>query len=1108
MNIPTPISTTPPSQGAVSGNSILQVRPAESSRRAIVAVLCLLASLLSSGVYGQTAIGGGGNVVVNRYAAVTAIAGNTITIGAQTGAAHAWAIGDYVLLIQMTGGTSAGGGKFQLQQVTAAAGASVTLDGTIKTYDDPAVQKLQLVWLPYDATGFTIAGNVIARTWDGTTGGVVGLKTPGTITMNASIHANGAGFGSPTSLTTGVWGEGIYGGGAGISGGGGGYGQDTASAVGIAADYAAGGGGGGGSPLATASARTGLNGGGGGGLFTLVKGVYGGAASAEAGAPNSSVGSYGKGGASSATFDDGTYGGGGGAATGDATTPGGGQFGGGGAGSLSLGATVAGGGSILGSGGGGLYGGGGAAGAGPHGGGGGGGASPTKAGCGGKSSDQLADNGGVGATNGTGWTDGAPGGAPPDYGYYGSGGGGGFFTGGGGGLGGGGGGFRTPSGYKHFMHADTDPRLFMGAGSLGAIVSTPTRGGGIVFIDASTIVGNSNVISANGKDGVFGYDGVVGLGGGAGGNVLITAQATSPVNACAQGGAGKTGAPALDGQHGSSSGGGGGGGGVWVFTTGSAASNINPTAGLPAVGSYTFCVDGGQGGLGNLNPKNNTMTAGGGCGGSGVVQADPLLTFAAPAVCSITDLAFTGGAGTCNDNGTPAITTDDYFLSDVTVTFANKPATGNLVLTGVAVHGTNTVDTVAVASTTSSTSHTFVGVRLKANNTANALIATFSADIACTYTENTAAVAPCSNPSCPSITVTPAPMASGSVGTAYSGAAPAASGGTGPYAWTAASLPAGLSINSGTGAITGTATATGTATITATDANLCTGTTTLVINAFACPIITVTPGTLPGGSVGTAYNQTPTASGAPGGSSYTWSATGLPAGLSLDTSTGAITGTPTAAGIATITATYTNAGTNCTGTATLAITAVACPTITVTPAPMASGSVGTAYSGAAPAASGGTGPYAWTAASLPAGLSINSGTGAITGTPTATGTATITATDANLCTGTTTLVINAFACPIITVTPATLPQGSVGTAYSQTPTASGAGAGATYTWSATGLPAGLSLNTSTGAITGTPTATGTATITATYTSAGQNCTGTTTLSVVTNCCPQITVVVP
>ena len=69
---------------------------------------------------------------------------------------------------------------------------------------------------------------------------------------------------------------------------------------------------------------------------------------------------------------------------------------------------------------------------------------------------------------------------------------------------------------------------------------------------------------------------------------------------------------------------------------------------------------------------------------------------------------------------------------------------------------------------------------------------------------------------------------------------------------------------------------------------------TVTYTTAALTITTASP--LAGGTVGTAYSQTLTASG--GTPSYTWSiASGsLPAGLTLEGSTGAITGTPTAAG--------------------------------------------------------------------------------------------------------------------------------------------------------------------------------------------------------------------
>ncbi len=72
----------------------------------------------------------------------------------------------------------------------------------------------------------------------------------------------------------------------------------------------------------------------------------------------------------------------------------------------------------------------------------------------------------------------------------------------------------------------------------------------------------------------------------------------------------------------------------------------------------------------------------------------------------------------------------------------------------------------------------------------------------------------------------------------------------------------------------------------------------------------MTPTTLAGGAVGTAYSQTLTASG--GQAPYTFSTTAasgaLPAGLSLNSS-GAITGTPTASGTFTFTVRGTDSST-------------------------------------------------------------------------------------------------------------------------------------------------------------------------------------------------------
>ena len=95
-------------------------------------------------------------------------------------------------------------------------------------------------------------------------------------------------------------------------------------------------------------------------------------------------------------------------------------------------------------------------------------------------------------------------------------------------------------------------------------------------------------------------------------------------------------------------------------------------------------------------------------------------------------------------------------------------------------------------------------------------------------------------------------------------------------------------------------------------------------------------------------------------------------------------------------------------------------------------------------------------------------------------------------------------CPIITVNPASLPNGSVGTPYSQTVSASGGTAPFTFSISSGALPTGLILNGATGAITGTPTTVGTFTFTITATDA-TGCTGSRlyTITIASPGCPAI-----
>jgi hypothetical protein len=249
----------------------------------------------------------------------------------------------------------------------------------------------------------------------------------------------------------------------------------------------------------------------------------------------------------------------------------------------------------------------------------------------------------------------------------------------------------------------------------------------------------------------------------------------------------------------------------------------------------------------------------------------------------------------------------------------------------------------------------------------------------------------------------------------------------------------------------------------------------------AAPVttITISPPSLSAAMVGKPYQQALTAAG--GTAPYTWAITSgtLPAGLTLNTATGMLSGTPMSISTSTFALRATDStGVNASRSYTLG---VACAPITLSPTTIPEFTVGTPAT-VALMASGGAAPYAWSVSgsTLPAGLTLNAATGLLSGTPTTAGTFTLSirVTDVLGCTSTRSFALRMKSnAATIIINPATLASPGIGSPYQQALTATGGTA--PYTWAVISgtLPAGLSLNTTNGILSGTPTIATTSTFT-------------------------------
>ncbi len=159
--------------------------------------------------------------------------------------------------------------------------------------------------------------------------------------------------------------------------------------------------------------------------------------------------------------------------------------------------------------------------------------------------------------------------------------------------------------------------------------------------------------------------------------------------------------------------------------------------------------------------------------------------------------------------------------------------------------------------------------------------------------------------------------------------------------------------------------------------------------------VTISPGTLPSATVGSAYSQTISVSGSNGPYTVKVTQGSLPAGLSLG-SNGTLSGTPTASGTFQFTVSAFDKSGAYAGfhdyyhESALVVAASSSPTpvsstVTINPSSLPSGTAGSAYSQTI-SVSGPTPPYTVrvTQGSLPSGLSLSSG-GSLSGTPSVSG---------------------------------------------------------------------------------------------------------------------------
>jgi hypothetical protein len=264
---------------------------------------------------------------------------------------------------------------------------------------------------------------------------------------------------------------------------------------------------------------------------------------------------------------------------------------------------------------------------------------------------------------------------------------------------------------------------------------------------------------------------------------------------------------------------------------------------------------------GYAGPDSFTYTASNADGTSAAATVSITVSAAEPALTGITPNTGTTAGGT-----------------SITITGTNLTGATSVTIGGVAANNVTVVSSSSITATTPAHAAGPVDVAVTTPDGADVLVNSF------TYEAEPIVVSPSSGT-----------LPEATLGTAYNQAL-SLNGGTGSFTFgTSGSMPAGLSVHPATGAISGTPTATGSYSFSViiTDANHTTGSATyaLTVNPpSASFVFTPSGGVLKEAMVGEDYSQPISATGGTGSLVYSLSSGTLPNGITLNVSTGELTG--------------------------------------------------------------------------------------------------------------------------------------------------------------------------------------------------------------------------